>query len=99
MVDNLRCEDCAKVIKKALRKIEGVTCVEVYTENGEVDVICNENTNLNLVYERLNSIGYPLSGIEQGSLERIISSIKSRINCTLSRFSKDQKDDKSQDPK
>lgn len=99
MVDNLRCEDCAKVIKRSLRRIEGVTDVNVFTENSEVDVSYNEGTNLNLVYERLNSIGYPLSGIEQSIIERIISSIKSHINCTLIRFSDNQKDDKSQDPK
>lgn len=99
MVDNLRCDGCAAAIKKELKKIEGVIGVEVFPENSEVDVSYNENANLNVVYERLNSIGYPLTGIGQGSFERITATFKSYISCAIVKLSKPRKDDKSQDPK
>jgi len=98
-VENLKCGGCAATIKKELKKISGVTDVTVFPEKSEVDVDYQENTNLNLVYERLNSLGYPLSGTEQSALEKITTNIQSYVSCASVRLSKSAEDDKSQDSK
>lgn len=99
MVDNLKCSGCATTIKRELKKIVGITDVEVFPEKSEVDVEYQEKTNLNLVYERLNSIGYPLTGTEQGGLEKVATNLKSYVSCAIGRLSKNEESDKNQDLK
>lgn len=99
LVDNLKCGGCAATIKRELKKIAGISDVEVFPEKSEVDVTYNEKTNLNLVYEKLNSIGYPLTGTEQGGLEKVTTNLKSYVSCAIGRLSKNEEPDKSQDSK
>ncbi len=98
-VDNLKCGGCAATIRKELKKIKGITEVAVFPEKSEVDVDYQDKADLNLVYERLNALGYPLSGTDQGGLEKITTNLKSYVSCAIGRLSKKEEDDKSQDTK
>lgn len=98
-VENLKCGGCASTIKKELKKIAGITDVKVFPEKSEVDIDYQDNANLNLVYERLNALGYPLSGTDMGGLEKVATNIKSYVSCAIGRLSKEEEGDKSQDLK
>ncbi|MBK7665956.1 MAG: heavy-metal-associated domain-containing protein [Sphingobacteriaceae bacterium] len=99
IVDNLKCGGCAATIKKELKKLTGIIDVKVIPEQSEVDVSYNDSANLNLVKERLNELGYPVNGTDQGGLEKITTNLKSYVSCAIGRLSKDEETDKSQDLK
>lgn len=97
IVDNLKCGGCAATIRKELKKLSGIIDVKVVPEQSEVDVFYNETADLNSVKERLNELGYPVSGTEQGSVEKLTTNLKSYVSCAIGRLSKKEEDDKSQD--
>lgn len=99
IVDNLKCNGCATTIRRELKKLVGIVDVKVIPEESEVDVFYNDKANLNSVKERLNELGYPITGTDQGGLEKITTNLKSYVSCAIGRLTKDEETDKSQDSK
>lgn len=99
IVDNLKCGGCAATIKKELKKLVGIVDVKVIPEQSEVDITHDDDANLNVVKERLNELGYPVAGTDQGGLEKITTNLKSYVSCAIGRLSNDEETDKSQDSK
>ena len=96
IVDNLKCSGCATTIKNELEKIDGISEIEIFTETSEISINYKDGAKLNEVYVKLNSIGYPLTGTDQGGLEKLATNLKSYISCARGRLSKKNKSDKSQ---
>lgn len=99
IVDNLKCGGCAATIKKELKKLAGIVDVTVIPEQSEVDISYNDVANLNSVKQRLNELGYPVTGTDQGGLEKIATNLKSYVSCAIGRLSNNEETDKSQDSK
>lgn len=97
IVDNLKCGGCAATIKREIKKLAGITDVKVIPENSEVDITYEPNADLNSVKQRLNELGYPMTGTDQDGLEKITTNLKSYVSCAIGRLTKDEPDDKSQD--
>jgi copper chaperone len=97
IVDNLKCGGCAATITKELKKLSGIVDVKVIPEESEVDVFYDDKANLNSVKVRLNELGYPVTGTDQGGLEKITTNLKSYVSCAIGRLSKNEETDKSQD--
>jgi len=86
-VANIRCGGCAKTIIKALKE-EGFDEVSVDTtcEPRKVTAKIVDEAHLAQFKVILRSLGYPLVGEEQGSVESATLKLKSFVSCTLGKI-------------
>ena len=80
-VDNLKCSGCAATIEDALLKIEGVSHVLVYPEEGTVEIHHDGQNDCLVFLERLDRLGYPQRGTTN-----LLQKGKSYVSCAIGRF-------------
>ena len=64
-VSGMKCASCEVLIERALKKVEGVSEVQVSRANEEVNVKCSENVNLDDLQRAVHEDGYTLSYKDQ----------------------------------
>ena len=57
-VKGMVCHGCENRIKNALSQIEGVNKVNADHEKGIVTIKTKDNLDLNLIYEKINDLGF-----------------------------------------
>ena len=83
-VDNLKCDGCRTVLKRALSAIPGVGDVQVDLERGLVSMDAPE-TAREVVAGMLHEMGYPLAGTAAG-LAASLSTARSYLSCARGRL-------------
>ena len=83
---NLKCGGCANSIKKGILGIEGVNTVEVDLETSKVLVEIDNEAVLEVVKQKLSSMGYP----EVGDANTVIHKAKSFVSCATGRMSSEE---------
>jgi len=81
IIDNLKCGGCANTITKAIKKLGGVTNVEINHETSEINIEKNETTSREEIIEKLTSLGYPEAGNSN-----LIHKAKSYVSCAIGRL-------------
>jgi copper chaperone CopZ len=82
-IQNLKCGGCASTIKSELIKIEGVSEVEVDEHASLVKFVIASSSKLPLVKDKLNELGYPIEGANNGLGKKA----KSYVSCMKGRMS------------
>ncbi|SDX78103.1 Copper chaperone CopZ [Lutibacter oricola] len=80
---NLKCGGCANSIKKGILGIDGVSVVDVDLETSKVLVEIDNEAVLEVVKQKLSSMGYP----EVGDANTVIHKAKSFVSCATGRMS------------
>jgi copper chaperone CopZ len=80
-ISNLKCGGCATTIKKGIEAIEGINEVVVNLNTSEVSVDTTDESVINLVKEKLSSMGYP----EVGYANTVLHRAKSFVGCATGR--------------
>lgn len=80
-IENLKCGGCAATIKKGLLSLKNINEVEVNVDNSIVS-ITSEVENLEVIKEKLSSLGYP----EVGDKNTIVHKAKSFVSCAVGRI-------------
>lgn len=84
IVQNLKCDGCAKTIISKLSELENISNIEVGTENATVSFsYVKENDVMSVIY-RLKSLGYP--SIENRN--SMAARAKSFVSCASGKISK-----------
>lgn len=95
-VENIKCGGCANGIKQALMAIEGVKNVAVDIEAGlvslEFSVEDNTEKELDLVKQKLHSMGYPEVGSVAG-LKAAGAKAKSYVSCAVGKMTDSSSND------
>jgi copper chaperone CopZ len=87
-IENLKCHGCANTIHKEMKKIEGVSAVEVIVEDSVVNIeYSGENNMRDIFVDKLRHLGYPEEGT--GKFKQVV---KSYVSCAIGRVSKTEKD-------
>jgi copper chaperone len=84
-VENIKCGGCANTIETRLRKLEGVTQVNVEIEHGRVSVDAADDSREQLVRTLLQS-GYPEKGTTDG-IKAATAKAKSFVSCAIGKIS------------
>lgn len=84
-VENIKCGGCASTIESRLRKIDGVSDVQVDVEQGRVTVE-SETDNRDRLAEVLLQNGYPEKGTAEG-LKAAAAKAKSYVSCAIGKMS------------
>lgn len=58
-VKNVKCRGCVDAIKNGLAELEGIEVKNIDIPSGMLDFDSNGKTPLNIVKEKLDSLGYP----------------------------------------
>lgn len=86
VVENIKCQGCAKTIESNLLKTSEVRTVNVNVEQGLVTVE-GDNLQREQIAHTLLSLGYPEKGSVAG-LESIKAKGKSFVSCAIGRMDK-----------
>lgn len=81
-ISNLKCGGCANTIKKGIEAIEGINEVAVNLNTSEVSIDSTDELVVNLVKEKLSSMGYP----EVGDANTVLHRAKSFVSCATGRM-------------
>lgn len=84
IIDNLKCGGCANTITKAIKKIAGVSRVDINLETSEVTIEKDETTSRAIIIEKMTSLGYPEIGNSN-----LIHKAKSYVSCAIGRVGKE----------
>lgn len=82
IVDNLKCDGCAGMIKKSLLQLGGVQSVEVDLETAEVSVNFTGALTREDFMRKLEKLGYPEAGTSS-----TYQKVKSYVSCAVGRLS------------
>ncbi len=93
-VANIRCGGCANTITKALKEagFEEVS-VDTTCEPRKVTAQIADEAQLMQFKVILRSLGYPLVGEEEGSLESATLKLKSFVSCAVGKFANEKTSD------
>lgn len=81
-VENIKCNGCMTTITKGLLSLEGVLSVnKIDNEAQTIDISTRDEMDLELVYNKLNKMGYPKPG-ENNLLEKS----KSMVSCAIGKL-------------
>lgn len=84
-VENIKCGGCANTIESRLRKLDGVTDVQVEVEQGRVTVEAGDDDRTKLAETLLRS-GYPEKGTAEG-IRAASAKAKSFVSCAIGKMS------------
>ncbi len=79
---NLKCGGCANTIKKGINTIEGINEVSIDLNTSEVTIDTTDEFVIQLVKEKLSSMGYP----EIGDANTVLHKAKSFVSCATGRM-------------
>ena len=82
IIDNLKCGGCANTITKGVSKIEGVSDVNVDVKSSTVSFETNDESIIEKVLKKLDSMGYPKQGTSTG-----FQKAKSYVSCAIGKVS------------
>ncbi|MDD5051215.1 MAG: heavy-metal-associated domain-containing protein [Sulfuricurvum sp.] len=87
-VANIRCSGCANTITKALKEA-GFTevSVDLTCEPRKVTAEIADDAQLAQFKALLRTLGYPLVGEEEGTLDNATLKLKSFVSCAIGKFS------------
>lgn len=85
-ISNLKCGGCATTIKKGIEAIEGINEVVVNLNTSEVSVDTTDESVINLIKEKLSSMGYP----EVGYANTVLHRAKSFVSCATGRMASEE---------
>lgn len=80
-VENIKCGGCVNSITKSLQQLPGVTDVTIDAETQQVTVASGEETDRNVIVEKLAGLGYP----EAGNNDLLLKA-KSFVSCAIGRM-------------
>ncbi len=83
-IQNLKCGGCAHTVTTKLAAINNIEHVLVDVENESVSFNYSDQSDLQLVVEKLLSLGYPV----QGENNPITAKAKSFVSCAVGRMQK-----------
>ncbi|MDO9275659.1 MAG: heavy metal-associated domain-containing protein [Lutibacter sp.] len=83
---NLKCGGCANTVKKGIITIEGVNEVLINLNTSEVTIDTTNEAVIQLVKEKLSSMGYP----EVGDANTILHKAKSFVSCATGRMTSEE---------
>lgn len=83
---NLKCGGCANTIKKGINTIEGINEVSINLNTSEVTINTTNETVIQLVKEKLSSMGYP----EVGDPNTVLHKAKSFVSCATGRMTSEE---------
>ncbi len=83
---NLKCGGCANTIKKGISTIEGVNEITVDLNTSEVSIDSTNESVIQLVKEKLSSMGYP----EAGEANTMLHKAKSFVSCATGRMTSEE---------
>lgn len=83
---NLKCGGCANTVKKGIITIEGVNEVLVNLNTSEVTIDTTNEAVIQLVKEKLSSMGYP----EVGDSNTVLHKAKSFVSCATGRITSEE---------
>lgn len=82
IIENLKCQGCAKTIKSEISKMDGVTNVVINHDDSSVTIDYEKEENLREVFAaKLKSLGYPEIG--KGNM---FVAAKSYVSCAIGRM-------------
>ncbi len=84
-IDNLKCGGCATTIVTELQKLSDVQKVQIDSEHDLVLVESEEGSDLNIVKDRLKSLGYPEKDTVHG-FEKLSTHAKSYVSCAIGKM-------------
>jgi len=88
IIDNMKCGGCAGSIKKGLKSFAEVTEVSVDVEQESVAITHNDNLPVEVLKEKLSSMGYPEKGTLDG-FDKFAANAKSYVSCDIGKISKE----------
>ncbi|WP_295012003.1 heavy metal-associated domain-containing protein [Sulfuricurvum sp.] len=93
-VANIRCGGCANTITKALKEagFQEIS-VDLTCEPRKVTVDLLDDAQSAQVKAILRSLGYPLTGDEEGAIDNATLKLKSFVSCAVGKFSTDTESD------
>ena len=80
-VENIKCGGCVNSITKSLLEIPGITDVKIDAETQHVTVASGEETDRNVIVEKLAGLGYPEAGNND-----LLHKAKSYVSCAIGRM-------------
>ncbi|MDF1697986.1 MAG: heavy metal-associated domain-containing protein [Saprospiraceae bacterium] len=80
IVNNIKCGGCETTVKDRLSKIEGVENISADASTGAVEFDCSNDTVLEKVKHKLNSLGYTESDPD------LIDTAKSYVSCMIGKM-------------
>ncbi len=84
-VENIKCGGCANTIETRLRRLDGVTDVQVEVEPGRVTIEAGDDDRARLAKILLRS-GYPEKGTTEG-IRAASARAKSFVSCAIGKMS------------
>lgn len=81
-IENLKCGGCANTITKELSKIEKISALEIDVQHSTVIFETEDISSLEVVKQKLSSLGYP----ELGAKNSLKHKAKSYISCATGRI-------------
>ena len=84
-IDNLKCGGCAATIVTELQKLSDVQKVQIDSEHDLVLVESEEGSDLNIVKDKLKSLGYPEKNSVHG-FEKFSTHAKSYVSCAIGKI-------------
>jgi copper chaperone len=81
-VENIKCSGCAHSITTGLKKLKGITVVDVDIEHGIIRVETTEGTQREAIIEKLHHMGYPEPGKGSG-----LTKATSYVSCMIGKVS------------
>ena len=82
LIQNLKCNGCANTISKELNNLSGISKTTVDIESNSVSFEYEQETQIELVESKLNSLGYPVDRDPNSLLKKA----KSFISCAVGRM-------------
>ncbi len=88
LIDNLKCSGCEGTITKSLKKIEGVSSINIDAKNDTIEVKHNATVARERLVEQLKHLGYPEHNSVSG-VEALVTQAKSYVSCTIGKMTQD----------
>lgn len=83
-IQNLKCGGCAHTITTKISELLNISNVEVNVEESSVSFNYNAEDELNVVKNKLQTLGYPV----EGNANSVISKAKSFVSCATGKITK-----------
>ena len=80
IVNNIKCSGCETTVRNSLTKIEGVQKIRVDATTGEVEFEYPNDEVLEMVKQKLNSLGYTEKD------PNILDTAKSYVSCMIGKM-------------
>ncbi len=84
-IDNLKCSGCAGTIKKALMSFSGLENPQIDIEKESVAFDYSEGFDIQMVKDKLSSLGYPEKGSLTG-LKKMGANAMSYVSCAVGKL-------------